>query len=684
MSPPWTRQPVRIFQHLLRESDAIGLDPAQLVAEAAAMGADTYLCMGGGFSAWYPTEIAAQPINPDLNVDLVGDVIVAAQKSSMRVIVRMDISKGRAGTQASHPDWFVRNADGSHATVWDMPQICPTGPFWQVTNFAILDELLSRYVIDGFFYNYFYIPRCYCPRCQQQVMDATGLPVPAPSERSPSYERWRQSSLAHYTARMRDFIRARRRDAVLVPYHHVRAGWDLAAMADASDLIGAQASNPIVPNPIDPQPMWNHWAAEEALVGRAVKPDAAPFLIQSTSGFFASRQTALPMGRLLHNLALTAAHGAGTAPAINGLLNQDDPRAIAPLRHFTQYLTHNAEWYRGLTSMAKLAIVRSEASVQWGVDAGKLRGRVGPSGHIDEFRGLFEISSALRHPIDVVVAGDLAHAGLKNYAAILCPAVSCLSDADAAALNDYVANGGTLLATGDFAAATEVGQLRATPGSAAVPALPSPRQSISGAYFALRADHLRNALDGIPHIGADGDFCPPASLDADWDIGLALIGPFANNAPEFTVVEGPGTAPAMLSRQHGTGTAIWLPWFLGSLYHRYAIADCAALLGAILARPLGPSPIITTASTAVDFTLYGHPAGAVVHAINGATAQNKPLIECTPLAGFAVEVALPAKRAVLLNTGEDLPMTHHNGPVRFTVPRLENFAAIALLYDGAR
>ncbi len=681
MTISWSREPLRVFQHLLREVDAVGLDPERLIDEAAEMGADTYLAMCGGFSAWYPTEVAAQPVNPLLEGDVVAGVCKAAKRRGMRVILRMDISKGRPGSELDHPNWFVRDASGAHPTIWEMPQACPTGPIWQETNFAILDELLARYDFDGLFYNYFYTARCHCPRCEAKVRAETGEGVPAAGERSPRYERWRQQTIAAYTAHLVDFVAQRNRQVAVIPYHHVRAGWDLAAMAAIAGAVSSQISNPVVPNPVDPQPIWSHWAAEEALLARAVKPEAAPILIQSTSGFFASRQTALPAHRLVHNMMLAAAHGAGTAPAVNGLLAQDDPRALPALRGVTRYLADNADWYRGLTSCARIAIIRSDASLQWGADRGVMAAKAGAIAHRDEFRGAMEIMSALRRPVDIVAAGTLPGADLAGYAAILAPAVSCLSDADAAALDAYVERGGLLLATGDLAGSTEWGEVRKTPALHAMPALPSMARSIDGAYLSVCEQALGDAV-GAPHLGATGPFCGPEVAPAGAAVGLRLIGPFANNAPEFTVVSPPGKEAAMLTRKHGAGAVTWLPWFPAALFHRYGTGDFARLLETIVAPAAGAAPIVSDAPAAVDFTLYRHPRGLVLHALNGATAQDKPLSDPVRLAGFRVEVRCAARRAIRLDTGEDLSLETGSDSATFVLPNLENHAVVALLDEA--
>lgn len=678
MTLDWTKQPVRFFQHLLRETDAIGLDPKSLIEEARDLGANAYLAMGGGFSAWYPTKLASQTINPHLQGDFLAELLAAAKAVEMRVLVRMDISKGREGTEHANPDWFVRRPDGAIGMVWGMPQICATGPFWRRENFAIIDELLERYDFDGFFYNYLYVARCYCDRCQHEVMRATGAAVPDANVRSPAYEQWRQATLAEYVGRMRQFIQARNPRAALVPYHHVRDGWDIAAMAAVSDLIGVQASNPVVPNPIDPQPMWNHWAAEEALKARALKPGSAPLLIQSTSEFFASRQTALPNGRLLHNLAMAAAHGASTAPAINGTLNQDDPRFIPALKAFGAYMERNKHWYDDLGSLARVAIMRSEASLNWGPDAGRLAGNPSNPGHVAEFRGFYEAVSALRYSCDVVLTGGLTQEALARYDLVILPAISCLSPADAAAIDAYVAEGGHILASSDLAAFDEVGQAHQISILNALPGLPGPVSSAVGAYFEIIEDGLRNGLSGVPHIGASGDFWIPELSNDAGAKDLRLIGPFANNAPEFTVVKGPGTHPGLIGKVLGKGMAHWLPWRVGALYNRYGIPEYQALIGHLVTRAIGPAPILTTASAAVDFTLYAHPGGMVLHIFNGASVQGRPLIDTTPLAGFDVAVRTDASQAISLDTGQPIPSRRDGANLVIQIDRLDTFVAIAL------
>ncbi len=678
----WTRTPQHFFQHLLREVDAVGLDPDDLVEELAAMGATGTICMGGGFSAWYPTDIAVQPRNPHLAAakggDVLGGVIAAAQRRGLRVLARMDISKGRPELAARYPDWFVRRADGALATVWEMPQICATGPFWTAQNPAILEEILGRYPVDGFFYNYLHVPRCWCDRCRRLVCEATGADVPPAGTRSPAHERWRRGVLAEAVRGMAALIRARRPEAVLVPYHHVRDGWDMRAMAAASGLVSSQISNPEVPNPVDPQPIWTHFGAEEALLARAVKPDAAPLLIQTASGFFASRQTAMPAGRMLRNMTQAAAHGAGTCPAANGRLPGVDPRAAPALAAFGRYRAATAGWYRGLESIARIALIRSEDSIAWGADAGRPSGDPAGQGHLAELRGLYELLAELRHPCDILPDRGLSAAALRRYALVILPAMSCLSDDDAAAIDAYVAEGGVLLATGALGACDGDGAARTSPALRCLPSLPAPPRDVTGAYFALADAALRAAFGGAPHLGAAGAFCGPDLPGAEAE--LRLIGPFANNAPEFTAVDGPGTTPGLLKRTHGAGRAAWLPWRPGALFHRHGILDYRQLLGLLVAEAAGPPPIVTDAPAVVEVMLYRAERGRLLHLINGAAPFGRGVSEVVPLAGFTLR--LRGTAAQRLDDGP-LSVTREADEMILHLPRLDGFAAIALADTAA-
>ncbi len=682
MSLEWTNNPIRFFQHLLRESDAKNLDVKSLISEVTEVGAGGYIAMGGGFSAWYPTARTSQTINPYLDFDFLGTVIDAAKENDIRVLVRMDISKGRAGMDGNHPDWFVRREDGSVSKVWDMPQICATGPFWQDEVFAILDEIITRYpLLDGFFFNYLHVPRCFCSRCVKIVWDSTGGSVPSPSVRAIGYERWRQNFLADHMARVRRFIRARHQGAALVPYHHVHDGWDIRRMAEISDVIGSQVSNPVIPNPVDPQPMWNFWAAEEALTARALKPETAPILIQTSSEVFASRQTSMPSARLVHNLIQAAAHGANTAPAVNGLLSQSDTRFVPALRDFGDYQLRAEEWYRDLQSAAKVAIVKSEDSRLWGRDDGRAAGTVDGRGHVSEFRGLFEILADLRYPCDVLVAGNLDRKKLAAYDAMVLPAVEALSQDDAELIDAFVAAGGQIFVTADTGRTDENGRAKVAAALNCLPGLPGDALDVTGAYFDLDAPQISRAFGGIPHIAAAGDFWP-VNLANDSDC-LRLIGPYANNAPEFTVVEGPGKAPGVIARRFGKGRATWLPWRIGSLYHQFSVPEYRTLFAALIEPAIGLPPVKTSASSAVETILYRRGETDILHLLNGAAARQKVLTELTPLAGFDVAVTTGARRAIQIGDGREVPSTRNGDQLVLHIDRLEGFMAIALLSSGS-
>ena len=673
----WTKQPLRFLQHLLRETDARGLTAEKLVNEMKSVGANACIAMGGGFSAWYPTKLSCQTINPHLEGDFLGDFLKAAKAENFRVLVRMDISKGRAGTELENPDWFVRKADGSISTVWALPQMCATGDFWQREVFSILGEIMENYPsADGFFFNYLHVPRCHCARCQATVREATGAPVPAAGTRDPAYEEWRADFLVNYMSRVRAFIHERNPAAALVPYHHVHDGWDVRRMAEISDIIGSQVSNPVMPNPIDPQPIWNLWAAEEALLARSLKPESSPLLIQTTSAVFASRQAAMPAPRMINNLIQAAAHGGSTAPAVNGLLDQEDARFVPATAFVGDYLASRADWYRDLTSIARVAVVRSEPSRLWGSDGGRMDGAADQSGHIAEYRGLCELLSDLRHPYDLILSPGFSLEELQRYELVVLPGVTCLSDDEAAAIDAYVEGGGRILVTGEFGSSDGHGNRRDRPATCALPALPGEGRSAVGAYFALADAGLKAALQEAPRIAAAGTFWAPFG-EAEGD--LRIIGPFVNNAPEFTTVEGDGVEPGLIKRAFGAGHATWLPWQIGALYHRFMMPDYRAVAAYLIIQEIGQPPVETTAPLAVETILYRHPDGMVLHFLNRAATQTKGLTELTPLAGFEFSVAGNVEAALSLTDNKRLPIRRAGQKVIFSLDRLDHFAAIALV-----
>jgi hypothetical protein len=674
----WKR-PETVFQHLLREEDAIGLEARDLIREASEAKARAYLAMGGGFSCWYRTKLRSQRINPYMSGDFLGDVSEAARASGLRLIARVDLSKGRPEWIERDPDWFVRGPDGAPSLVWEMPATCPTGPFWQQEAFSIVGEMMQAYRPDGLFFNYLYVPRCYCGRCAATVRAATGADIPAPGTRSAVYEGWRRGFLTEFVARLGAHARSFRSDVAMIPYHHVRDGWDAPAMAGVSDVVSSQISNPVVVNPIDPQPQWAHWAAEEAMLARGVKPDAAPLLVQTASGFFASRQTAMPPHRMLRNMAEANAFGASVMVAVSGRLGGDDPRAVPAIRAFGELAEATAPWLDGAQSVAKIAVLRSQATIDYGPDNGRLAGRPDGWGHVGEARGIYSALMRLRRPADILPAEAVDPDMLARYPVVIAPALSCLSQELAGMLETYVAAGGTLVATGDFGARDEVGERRTSAVCAALPALPGESRPLAGAYFAADRPGLSGRIGGAPHLGAEGPLWMPQVAPDGCSSGMRVIGPFRNNAPEFAVVRGPGTDPGLLERSHGRGRAIWLPWLPGAAFGLYGVEDHAVVLEEVVESAAGPAPIRTDAPAAVSFSLTRNPKGWLLHVFNDAAVQGRPVTSVTPLAGFDVTIDCPVADALDVVSGAPFPIAREMGRCKLRLDRLETYQCIALL-----
>ena len=179
-----------MLQTNLREVDA-GLDVEQTLDALQEHGVDTWLVNGGGILSFYPSDLPFQTRNPYLSKrasgDLLGDAVAGAHRRGMRLLARMDFSKIAPAIAEEHPDWCYRSPAGGLQTFEGLVSVCPSADYYQERIFDVLDELLDRYPVDGFFFNWFgynevayggrYVGVCQCAACERLFRQRSGREV---------------------------------------------------------------------------------------------------------------------------------------------------------------------------------------------------------------------------------------------------------------------------------------------------------------------------------------------------------------------------------------------------------------------------------------------------------------------------------------------------------------------------
>ena len=245
---PWWRRPFGMFQTNLREIDAT-LDVERVLDFVQAHGADVWLLNAGGILSFYPTDLPFQTRNPYLagrpSGDLLGDAVRAAHARGVRILARMDFSKVSSRIAAEHPEWCYVSPSGRSQEHSGLISVCPSGQYYQDRSFAALDEVMDRYDVDGFFFNWFgfneidyskvYHGVCHCLSCRR-AFDAFSGDAELPNgPASPTYGVWRTfaaATIADLTDRLRAHIATRRPQAFL--------------LGRTADMIFHEANNAVV------------------------------------------------------------------------------------------------------------------------------------------------------------------------------------------------------------------------------------------------------------------------------------------------------------------------------------------------------------------------------------------------------------------------------------------------------
>ncbi|WP_159622099.1 hypothetical protein [Ruania rhizosphaerae] len=657
MSEPWWHTPFRTFQTNLREIDA-GLDVEATLDAIEDYGADTWLLSVGGIIANYPSELDCQSVNPVLaerdSGDLIGDAVAAARARGIRVLGRMDFSKIDARRAEANPQWCFVSPDGEPQIYNGYRSVCPSGEYYQSKSFDVISEVLARFDLAGFFFNWMsfnehdysrrYWGVCHCEPCLVGFREfAPGVEHPR-DPGSPGYQTWQRFAagvLDDLTARMRAHVRELAPDAGLI-------------LGNRADITFHEANNAVG------RPLWHHATAESVSAARSGDP-ARPVFVNAVSFVDMPYRWAGEDPHHLGQYLLQAiAHGAQPSTYIMGVPADSPFEALDVGRQITRFHREHADVYAGLASTARVALVRTRATDE-------------AARRTSEFRGCY-LSLIERHvPFDVIRQDRLDQVAADRYDLVVIPDGGALRSEEVSALEGVLAAGGTVALTGDsgwFEGALQFADDVAT------------QKAVFATEESVRSLHLplgEREGDLTPAVGGFAVLEPGPQARSGWHAwGRALYGP-----PEKCYGHDRTSHPGWLSADVGSGRLLVLPWRPGLVYREIGLSrvrDAWVELALAETTATGSLRIGTDLPEQVQIVPGRSSTGAVIHLLNRSGDAPQRFISPLPIAPGTLRLRLErdpvAVRALV--TGVDLDWTREGDEVVVHTPQIDTFEVLSL------
>jgi|GEM_PF-1727187 len=184
MTEKWWQKPLRAVTLEFPAADVSRIDVKGIVAETARGSVNTLCVFTTGYypggSAFYQSAIA--PHFPGLGErDLLAEALEAAHAHGQKVIAYIASIWGGRELYEQHPDWAQRKADGG-LTAWDEAltslAFCPNSPYRDYLE-SILDEISRNYAVDGFYFDEpSFQSWCACEHCQRKFQAEFNAPLP--------------------------------------------------------------------------------------------------------------------------------------------------------------------------------------------------------------------------------------------------------------------------------------------------------------------------------------------------------------------------------------------------------------------------------------------------------------------------------------------------------------------------
>lgn len=608
--------------------------------------------------AYHPSE--ANEIHPGLGFDLLGAIIEAAHEIGVKTPVYLSAGLDEKLARR-HPEWLIR--DEQDQTNWakgfmepGYHQFCMNSPYLDIL-LAQIRETLSRYDADGLFLDIVGVRNCYCHHCVESARQE-GID---PRDEKAMRTLW-EKTYARYTAGVKEAVESVKPGLPI--FHnggHIRRGRrDLAHMNTHLELESLPTGG---------------WGYDHfPLSARYAQTLGVDFLgmtgkFHTTWGEFGGYKHP---NALRYEAALSIANGArcsiGDQLHPDGLMDEATYRLIGAAY---QEVASKEAWCDRVSSVADVALLSLEATGMH-PKAGGEAGRVA-----DSDAGAVRMLLEGKILFDVI---DTEH-DFSGYKVVILPDYVAVGDELQRKLEQYVQQGGKILATGWSGLDADGSRFAIELGvkhEGLNPYLPDyfhplfQPGSLDEASYVFYSQGQRIGLDGGTELGRRED--PYFNRDV-----------FAFCSHQHTPCSHAYGGPGMVESRSG----IYVAW---NIFEDYAVKGSLILKETILyalnrllsrktlATNLPAQGVVTLQDQQAEKRLIHH----LLYASPVRRGNNIEVIEdIVPLYDVESTVATDRRvtRVYLAPQMTELPFKQEGEAVSYTVPRLECHQMVVLDYE---
>jgi hypothetical protein len=679
---PWQQRVRRVGQSNMTEHDPAVMDIEQWADYWHSCGTDVIYISVTGILAFYPSKVKFHRHGKFLkDQDFFGECVAAARKRGMHVVARMSPDLNWEDALEVHPEWAMRNKDGSAQFSTEDPRLFKTCMFSTYMDDyvpAVMREVNSLYDVDCFYTNGWppigNLPDCHCAICSK-----------LPPANSVAYWHAFNDRLFGLWSKYDAIAKEKKSDSFFFANlgGNVHAGPNLDRLGKTiawfqGDNQGRTNQDPAV------------WGA--ALQGRVCTA--------VMDGKFAANITAaystceVPWRNLAKN--------AGEAKM---WLNETLASGLVPYYHFVgsengfgedrRWQKVGVDYFRWTEKHdAHLKVRRSVANI--GVVMGQSTQLLYPGPATMQSRtymretthGLYETLLAGRFSFDYVHEDRLEPERLSKYRALLLPNIAMLSDRQCEQIREYVRRGGSIMASFETGLYDENLRPREEFGLADLLGIRKAGEAIGtngNAYYG-RIERPHTILEGF----VDTNWLPGAQnripLKPVRDAVLTVVPGFVRYPPELAYPPVSHTdEPAVVLREIGASRIAYFPGDIERTYWLTGHGDLLRLMQNTIRWITGDERVVNVDGEGfVEMFAWETNPGYAVHLLNytSPNAHHGWMADVHPLGPQTVSLKLPSgvrvKSVELLCAEQSVPFRLDGQTLRFKIPRVGDYEVAAV------